>query len=229
MAGGRRAPVRRVVLVAAGRSGSTLLQSAFLASCERTLTFFEPCRHSPSAQGGDAVFREQCVPQVLRFLSCDLPQTVEGRWDPPRLRKWLSHPYAAANTSCPTPPFSSVAQMTQLCQRAEMVLVKEIRLVGKLSSLAAALVRHAKANDEHHAIIHLVRDPLPMLASQMRLHWWDAPTLGTRTNGTARAAQHAQHLQQQREKMKRVAKRTCRGMVTDDRTGRSLISAATAA
>ena len=86
---------RRVVIVAPGRSGSTLLQSAFLASCD-TLTFFEPCRHDP--QFGD-VRRARCVAQVQRFLECRLPHRKE-RWAPPEIRGWLNHPYRDANTSC---------------------------------------------------------------------------------------------------------------------------------
>ena len=37
---------RHIVLTAPGRSGSTLLQSFFLADCE-AVTFFEPCRFTP--------------------------------------------------------------------------------------------------------------------------------------------------------------------------------------
>ena len=93
---------QRVVVLAPGRSGSTLLQSIFLSNCN-ALTFFEPCRHSPE---GD-VRRERCVAQVVRYLSCDLPRRG-GEWDPPAIRGWLRHPYNEANTSCAHPPLRSV-------------------------------------------------------------------------------------------------------------------------
>ena len=216
-------PVRRVVLVAPGRSGSTLLQSAFLASCERTLTFFEPCRHAPDKEGGEAVFKQACVAQVLRFLSCELPQTPAGQWSPTRLRAWLRHPYVAANASCAAPPFASVRQTISTCQQAPVVVVKEIRLVGQLSLLADALEARASKTREQYAIVHLVRDPLPMLASQRRLQWWGmvAPT-GNNDNNRSASTSSSQQRKQQRKKMERVAKRTCRGMVADAKVGSRL-------
>ena len=193
-------PVRRAVVLAPGRSGSTLLQSVFLANCD-ALTFFEPCRHSPD---GD-VRKDKCVAQVLRYLSCDLPQ-ANGDWDPPAIRGWLRHPYNDANTSCVQPPLRSVAKTRLACQRVQLLLVKEIRLVGELARLAAALT-FTQPNTGSTAIIHLVRDPRPMLASQKRLRWWGFGEMTSR---------------RRRLEMERVAKRTCEGMVADAAVGDAL-------
>eukprot|EP00322_Chrysochromulina_rotalis_P019561 CAMPEP_0115838194 /NCGR_PEP_ID=MMETSP0287-20121206/5604_1 /TAXON_ID=412157 /ORGANISM="Chrysochromulina rotalis, Strain UIO044" /LENGTH=189 /DNA_ID=CAMNT_0003291715 /DNA_START=345 /DNA_END=914 /DNA_ORIENTATION=- len=57
------------------------------------------------------------------------------------------------------------------------------------------------------AIVHLVRDPRPMLASQKRLRWWGFGDM------TAR---------RRRLEMERVAKRTCDGMVADAAVGDAL-------
>ena len=215
-------PVRRIAVLAHGRSGSTLLQSIFLSRCD-ALTFFEPCRHSPL---GD-VRRGRCIAQVLRFLRCDLPER-DGRWDPPAVRGWLMHPYREANTTCQTlPPFTSVRATAQACRRAKLLLVKEIRLVGQLSQLAAALVRErmepaaapttapgAAATSTAPgatALIHVVRDPRAMLASQKRLRWW--PKWHGREKGTRR---------QQLAEMERVASHQCNGMLSDAAAGDAL-------
>ena len=50
---------RHIVLTAPGRSGSTLLQSFFLADCE-AVTFFEPCRFTPEVGGEESLVRERC-------------------------------------------------------------------------------------------------------------------------------------------------------------------------
>ena len=195
-------PVRRVVILAPGRSGSTLLQSAFLSHCD-SLTFFEPCRHSPL---GD-VRREKCVAQVLRFLDCDLPRR-NGDWDPPSIRGWLRHPYNDANTTCAQPPLRSVAQTADRCRTAQLVLVKEIRLVGQLALLADALQRRGRGAALSTAIVHLVRDPRAMLASQKRLHWW--------------SLEDSLPHRQTAHELERVAAKTCHGMIADADAGESL-------
>jgi hypothetical protein len=199
-------PVRRIVIAGPGRSGSTLLQSAFMSSCD-VLTFFEPCRHGPSPQGD--VRKDLCVAQLLRFLQCDLPRRADS-WDPPEIKSWLRHPYNVANTSCAPPPLTSVFETANACLKARLLLVKEIRLVGQLFRLANALTRPSNGTGlspqplaRNTAIIHLVRDPRPMLASQKRLRWWGF--------GDSR------HLQL--DEMRRVARETCDGMVADADTG----------
>lgn len=205
-----RVPTTRVVLVAPGRSGSTLLQSAILASCD-SLTFFEPCLYS---RRGD-VRSAKCVAQVLRFLECRLPVSGDDMWDPPNLRGWLQHPYKDANSSCAPPPFFSVAQTKLACETARLVLVKEIRLVGQLSQLAGVLTRRqiawqraARGMPSTTAVVHLVRDPRLVLASQRRLHWFRFQ------NTTAKRAKRAAAME-----MRRVARRLCQGMVADARAG----------
>ena len=193
--------VRRALILAPGRSGSTLLQSAFLSSCD-ALTFFEPCRHSPI---GD-VRKDHCVAQVLRFLDCNLPQR-NGAWDPPEIKGWLRHPYSEANTSCTPPPLLSVEQTAAVCQQAQLVFVKEIRLVGELSRVAKALAQSERKGIT--ALIHLVRDPRPMLASQRRLLWWN---MNSEMSRRRRAME-----------IERVAKRTCDGMVRDADAGDALL------
>ena len=188
----------RVVITAAGRSGSTLLQSAFIASCD-ALTFFEPCRHSPE---GD-VRQERCSAHVRRFLSCDFP-AKHGTWDPPTIRGWLKSPYHDVN-SCPRPPFESVEHTAAACRTSRLLVVKEIRLVGQLHRLVSSLETLA-AHSNPTVIIQLVRDPRAMLASQKRLNWW-------RLRGQEDPATS-------NEILGRVAKRTCRGMLADARTGR---------
>ena len=180
-------------MLAPGRSGSTLLQSVFLTGCD-ALTFFEPCRHAPS---GD-VRREECAKQVLRFLRCDLPARSDD-WEPPTIRPWLQHPYRAANGSfsCTPPPFRSVHRLARVCSAARLVLVKEIRLVGQLATLAAMLPAPS-------TIVHLVRDPRPMLASQIKLQWWNLRKGGGRLVV---------------RELERVARRTCKGMVADADAG----------
>ena len=190
------ADARHVVVVAPGRSGSTLLQTIFLTACD-SLTFFEPCRHIPS---GD-VRKQQCADQVLRFLKCDLPSR-NGKWNPPNLRGWLLHPYKEANTSCPTPPFRSLNKLAPVCKAAKLVLVKEIRLVGQLSLLASTL---RQGGVDSLTVIHLVRDPRPMLASQIKLRWWNLLKGG-------------------RRELERVARRTCTGMESDAAAGAALHS-----
>ena len=190
------ADARHVVVVAPGRSGSTLLQTIFLTACD-SLTFFEPCRHIPS---GD-VRKQQCADQVLRFLKCDLPSR-NGKWNPPNLRGWLLHPYKEANTSCPTPPFRSLNKLAPICKAAKLVLVKEIRLVGQLSLLASTLRQGGVGS---LTVIHLVRDPRPMLASQIKLRWWNLLKGG-------------------RRELERVARRTCTGMESDAAAGAALHS-----
>lgn len=203
------APPSSILLLAPGRSGSTLLQSAFLSSCD-VLTFFEPCRHAP---GGGDVHRKRCVPQALRFLECRLPQH-QSRWDPPELRGWLRHPYNDANTSCAAPaPFATVEAARLACRAAPVVLVKEIRLVGQIENIAAALQRRRRSSSRSGAragataIVHLVRDPRPMLLSQRRLGWWNFANI----TGRRRAAE-----------MERVAKRLCGGMAADADAGQRL-------
>ena len=188
---------RQIVLLAPGRSGSTLLQSVFLTACD-SLTFFEPCRHSPL---GD-VRKKQCAEQVLRFLRCDLP-VQDGHWDPPKIRPWLQHPYREANGSCPMPPFRSVARMARACTAAKLVLVKEIRLVGQLSLLASTL---RQGGVQMPTIIHLVRDPRPMLASQMKLHWWNLQKGSPKTI----------------RELEKLARRTCSGILSDAAAGTEL-------
>lgn len=208
---GAAGSVSRVVLLAPGRSGSTLLQSAFLSSCD-VLTFFEPCHHG--AGGGGDVLHGKCVRHIKRFLSCDLPKK-NGRWDPPSIRPWLQHPYNAANTSCTRPPFASAEKMQAVCHSARLVLVKEIRLVGKLQQLAATLTRHylqqhPRPPARSVAIVHLVRDPRPTLASQRRLHWWKFG------NTSLQSKQQLAH------EMARVAKHLCRGILADVTAGERL-------
>ena len=195
-------PVSSIVLLAPGRSGSTLLQSAFLSSCD-ILTFFEPCHHGPGS--AKDLFKGRCIEHVKRFLTCDLPRSARGEWDPPPLRRWLRHPYNEANTSCTQPPFASVDQSRKACSSASVVLVKEIRLVGQLSQLAASLASRPRLLSGSTAIVHLVRDPRPMLASQRRLHWWNFGL-----NSTKR---------QRAKEMERVAKRLCAGMLADAAAG----------
>ena len=201
-------PIQRILLLAPGRSGSTLLQSAFLASCG-VLTFFEPCRHGP---GGGSLHKKKCIPQALRFLDCKLPQKKE-RWNPPALRGWLRHPYNDANTSCPNrDPFAAtVAEAKQACQSAAVVLVKEIRLVGQLSRIAAAHSRRHRRDANATAIVHLVRDPRPMLTSQRRLGWWNFGNL----SGHKRDAE-----------MERVSSRLCTGLAADAAEGERMKQAA---
>lgn len=194
----------RIVLLAPGRSGSTLLQSVFLTACDDALTFFEPCRHSPL---GD-VRKQECARQVHRFLRCDLPSR-NGRWEPKNIRPWLQHPYRAANGSstCPMPPFASVGECSRACAAAKLVLVKEIRLVGQLATLVSEL----RAATDHGAafpttIIHLVRDPRPMLASQIKLHWW-RNEYGRFTSG----------------ELEKVARKQCAGMIADGEAGAALV------
>lgn len=191
---------RRVVVIAPGRSGSTLLQTAFLARCD-ALTFFEPCRHSSTG----ALRHKLCADFVARFLECDLPKDGSS-WKPQPLRSWLQHPYLEANTSCTLPPFSSVAATRAACRKARLLLVKEIRLVGQLSTLAAAL-RRLRGGAKGTVVLQLVRDPRPMLSSQKRLGWWsfgDGPKEG------------------QHREIERVAKHTCDGMVADAKAGAAL-------
>lgn len=197
---------RRIVLLAPGRSGSTLLQSVFLTACDDALTFFEPCRHSPL---GD-VRKQECARQVNRFLRCDFPSR-RGRWEPKNIRPWLQHPYRAANGSstCPMPPFASVGECARACSAAKLVLVKEIRLVGQLDTL----VSEVRAAPDRGAvvpttIIHLVRDPRPMLASQIKLHWW-RNEYGHFTAG----------------ELEKVARKQCEGMIADGEAGAALIRA----
>ena len=190
-----RIAVNRVVISAPGRSGSTLLQSMFLAACG-TLTFFEPCRHSPE---GD-VRRDRCVQQVRRFLACDLPVS-HGLWEPPQIGGWLKHPYLDANTSCSAPPFQHVALVTAACRRARLVVVKEIRLQGQLRRLGAALSERPPRGDTSTALIQLVRDPRAIIASQKRLRWWDF---------------NLPH------EMARVARHTCDSMLADAAAGAKL-------
>ena len=128
---------RGILLLAPGRSGSTLLQSAFLASCD-VLTFFEPCRYGPS--DGEALHRQRCVPHVLRFLECRLPQ-LRSRWDPPALRGWLQHPYNEANTSCvAASPFAMVgdAQKVKAIGVTGAVHRAKLAVGWKRAKLAAA-------------------------------------------------------------------------------------------
>ena len=196
---------RRIVLLAPGRSGSTLLQSVFLTACDDALTFFEPCRHSPL---GD-VRKQECARQVHRFLRCDLPSR-NGRWEPKNIRPWLQHPYRAANGSstCPMPPFASVGACSRACSAAKLVLVKEIRLVGQLATLVSELRRAAPDRGAvvPTTIIHLVRDPRPMLASQIKLHWW-RNEYGRFTAG----------------ELEKVARKQCEGMIADGEAGAALI------
>jgi hypothetical protein len=214
------APVSRIVLLAPGRSGSTLLQSAFLASCN-VLTFFEPCHHGAGSHQGDIV-RGRCVQHVERFLDCNLPHSSSGRWDPPKIRTWFQHPYKAANTSCARAPFATVQEAHLACRSALVVLVKEIRLVGQLSRLAASLAaKSSPAHSDHSqtgrpwkprttAIVHLVRDPRATLASQRRLHWWRFGNISQQTR------------RQRAREMERVAKPLCRGMLADSLAGERL-------
>ncbi|KAL1523269.1 hypothetical protein AB1Y20_018219 [Prymnesium parvum] len=190
----------RVVITAPGRSGSTLLQSAFIASCD-AITFFEPCLHSPL---GD-VRREQCAEQIVRFLMCKLP-AKHGHWDRPPMRRWLQTPYLHVK-SCPSiPPFDSVEEATAWCEQSRHVVVKEIRVIGQLSKLVSRLQPIASPSDPI-AIIQLVRDPRATLASQRRLLW----------HGLRGANAH-----QSNEILRRVAKRTCGGMLADSRKGSML-------
>ena len=94
-----------------------------------------------------------------------------------------------------------------ICQHVQLLLVKEIRLVGQLAKLAAALARNPYLDQMSTAIVHLVRDPRPMLASQKRLRWWGFGEMTTR---------------RRRVEMERVAKRTCDGMVADAAAGDDL-------
>ena len=100
-------------------------------------------------------------------------------------------------------PFRSVDRLAQVCSAAKLLLVKEIRLVGQLSLLASTL---QKGGIRGLTIVHLVRDPRPMLASQIKLHWWG--------------------LQQGSRKMAReleaLARRTCNGMESDAAAGAAL-------
>ena len=155
--------------------------------------------------------RQRCVPHALRFLECRLPQR-KARWDPPELRGWLRHPYNEANTTCATPaPFVTVAAARHACRAAPVVLIKEIRLVGQIARIATALERRQRPGRSRRAgttaIVHLVRDPRPMLASQRRLGWWNFGNL----TGRRRAAE-----------MERVAKRLCGGMAADAVAGERL-------
>ena len=198
---GRPVARRNVVIIAAGRTGSTLLQSAFLAACN-AITFFEPCRHSPL---GD-VRHVHCVDQVLNFINCRLPMK-QDRWNPPSLRTWLQHPYRVANlTSCSAPPFYSVKRTRKRCRSSPFRVVKEIRLVGELALLASALRRDSSREAAlPSAIIHLVRDPRALLASFKKLNWWEMQK--------GRLAD-----------FKRIARGVCSGMVADADAGAALNS-----
>ena len=100
------------------------------------------------------------------------------------------------------------------CRQAAVVVVKEIRLVGQLGLLAASLGRQTRGDASTGTssadvadIIHLVRDPRPMLASQFRLGWWVANSSRSRM----RVAE-----------MQRVARKTCDGMLADAEAGERL-------
>jgi hypothetical protein len=194
---GHGAPRGPVVITAAGRTGSTLLQTAFAASCD-ALTFYEPCLHSPD---GD-VRQDRCADHVRRFLTCDLPQNRRRRWDPPAIRGWLKNPYRNVD-SCPQPPFDSVERTAEACRDAKLRLVKEIRLVGQLHRLVFHLESIASRSTPV-VLVQLIRDPRAMLASQKRLGWWRLP---------------ARDPARSHEVLGRVAKRMCRGMLADSRTG----------
>ena len=201
--GGTFSGRRLVIILAAGRSGSTLVQSAFLSNCN-ALTFFEPCRHSPL---GD-VREDQCVDQVMRYLLCDLPQQ-NRTWNPPHVHRWFRHPYVGTDFGCRLPPFQSVSRTTEVCKRASVVLVKEIRLVGQMHRLTRALQhRITLKNQISPAVIHLVRDPRSVIASQLRLRW----------HGFVDALSHRQRL----EIVQMTARRICDGMVADATTGDQL-------
>jgi len=88
------------------------------------------------------------------------------------------------------------------CKAAKLVLVKEIRLVGQLSLLASTL---RQGGVHSLTVIHLVRDPRPMLASQIKLRWWNLHKGG-------------------RRELERVARRTCTGMELDAAAGAALHS-----
>ena len=201
---------RHIVLTAPGRSGSTLLQSFFLADCE-AVTFFEPCRFTPEVGGEESLVRERCIAQVRRFLACDLP-AAEGpagaqRWDPPELKGWLRHPYRASNASCAlNASLASVNETRRACRAAPLVLVKEIRLVGQLRALASAWPA-GDASAAALSVVHLVRDPRSMLASQKKLGWWRL------REGTPAA---------RLKNLEYIANRTCVGMLADADAGAEL-------
>ena len=83
--------------------------------------------------------------------------------------------------------------------------------MGQLSKIALTLERRQQQNPTTRmgstAIVHLVRDPRPMLVSQRRLGWWNFANV----SGQRRAAE-----------MQRVARRLCIGMTADAAAGKLL-------
>ncbi|KAL3916231.1 MAG: hypothetical protein SGPRY_006912, partial [Prymnesium sp.] len=107
---------------------------------------------------------------------------------------------------CSPPPFDSLEQTKKSCYTTSQIVVKEIRLVGQLHTLVSRLTSIA-TRMKPITVIQLVRDPRAVLASQKRLHWH-----GLRENNSSYA----------KVIIRRVAKRVCRGMLADSRTGRRM-------
>ena len=86
------------------------------------------------------------------------------------------------------------------------MLVKEIRLVGQLRALASAWPA-GDASAAALSVVHLVRDPRSMLASQKKLGWWRL------REGTPAA---------RLKNLEYIANRTCVGMLADADAGAEL-------
>ena len=161
-----------IAIIAAGRSGSTLLMN-LLALVPKTVFYFEPYAN---LEGYDAQFAyvpegDPIIPRIAQLFDCSNTITVD------RLQTiltkfaceetpWIAEtPEEAAQCNQLNPP---IARSLQRCNDAEFILLKILRLPWLATKLGPLGIIPADTK-----VIHLVRHPAAVLKSQYAAGWDD--------------------------------------------------------
>ena len=193
------------VVLQTGRSGSTLLQSAFLSSCDVLTLSLPPWCWWWRRRAA----RQMCAPhQTLLVIWGRMADGTHPAFDHGCSIHTMLPTQVAHDHHLPLLRRCKLRPVLASCRQRDTTRWKAAAATATLTR--HYLQQHPRPPARSVAIVHLVRDPRPTLASQRRLHWWKFG------NTSLQSKQQLAH------EMARVAKHLCRGILADVTAGERL-------
>lgn len=163
----------RAVIVAHGRSGSTLLEQA-LGALPGALVVDEPFGPPGTKDGkpkpptpSPVAAKRTALASRCRFGPASKAAGQLERW----LSWELHRPSSLRSTASRFVPAAVELQRSgQRCEGACVVVTKVIRMNGRVDTLLATLAREKRHGNGTH-VVHLVRNPRDVLASRHEVSW----------------------------------------------------------
>eukprot|EP00035_Acanthoeca_spectabilis_P029899 m.6911 g.6911 ORF g.6911 m.6911 type:complete len:380 (-) comp3889_c0_seq2:260-1399(-) len=184
-------PVRGVVLIAIGRTGSTLLSHLF-AAVPGAFVIVEPYKPYLSIDHSDVPARQKLspgqMPTMASLLDCSFASSPEVfnqmRWDflcmhsrlVPKEHLWQFKQRCLSDTPLND---TDIKMVREFCLGSRLRVLKTIRFTHILGPARQSLISLARTPGYTVSALHVVRHPYEVLVSQYNLAWHSVLKLRT--------------------------------------------------